>query len=346
MNQINHEDKAGKLHTVSVVIPTYNEEKYICQCLDSNITSDYPKDKLEILVVDGMSTDRTREIVKQFSQDYPYIRLIDNPNRFTPFAFNLGIRNSQKDIVIIMGAHADYAPDYISKCVYYLNEYKADNVGGVLKTVSRDNTLIGKAIAISLSHPFGVGNSKFRTGSKEPRLVDTVFGGCYRADVFYRIGLFNENLIRTQDMEFNHRLSQAGGRILLMPKIVTKYYPHSDLISFIKHNFSDGQWSILPFKYSSNPVRFRHLLPFIFVSGLILGPVFSLIHKYLFWLYAVVLILYLSLNIYFSFQVALKQKDLRLFFPLLIVFPSRHISYGLGSLIGFMKLLFSWKKEK
>ena len=123
-NIVDHGDKAKELTTVSVVIPTYNEEKHISRCLDSNIASDFPKNMLEILVVDGMSTDRTREIVKQFSQDYPYIRLIDNPNRFTPFAFNLGIKNAKNEIILIMGAHSTYSEDYISKCGNILAFYE------------------------------------------------------------------------------------------------------------------------------------------------------------------------------------------------------------------------------
>ena len=159
------------LETVSIVIPTFNEENFISRCLDSVLDNDYPKDKLEILVVDGRSTDSTREIVNQISKDYTYIRLIDNPNRFTPFAFNLGVKNASNEIIMIMGSHSTYAKDYISKSVYYLNKYKSDNVGGVMKTVSRDNTFIGKMIAITISHPFGVGNSTFRTGSNSSKLM-------------------------------------------------------------------------------------------------------------------------------------------------------------------------------
>ena len=341
-----------ELSYASVIVPCYNEEKNIGRCLDSIVANDHPKDKLEVMVVDGMSTDNTRDILKRYTDKYGYIRIIDNYARFTAQAFNLGIKNAQGEVIIIMGAHSEYSKDYISKSIYYLNKYNADDVGGIAKIVPRKNTIIGHSIAIVMSHPFGVGNAYYRISFddskllKKPKFVDTVFGGAYRSDVFERIGLFNENLIRSQDMEFNRRLLRAGGKILLVPDIITTYYARSDLKSFCKHNLSDGQWSILPFKYSSSPVAFRHLLPFIFVSGLVLGPVFSLIHKYLFFFYATVLSIYLFLNIFFSFEVAIKKKDVRLFFPLLIIFPSRHISYGLGAFIGFMKLLFSWKREK
>ena len=116
------------LSTVSVIIPCFNEEQFIAACLDSVINSDFPKEKLEILVVDGLSQDNTREIVEGYSLRYPYIKLLNNPKRYTPFAFNIGIKNSTTEIIIIIGAHSHYHQDYISKCVYYLNEYKADNV--------------------------------------------------------------------------------------------------------------------------------------------------------------------------------------------------------------------------
>jgi len=324
----------------SVVIPVRNEEKFIVKCLDSIINIDYPKEMLEVLVVDGMSIDGTRNIIRDYIQQYSFIKLLDNTKKITPIAFNIGIQQAKGKIIAIMSAHATYEKDYISKCVKYLGEYKADNVGGIMITIPRDNTFVGRAIVSALSNRFGVGGSVFRTGSKEPRWVDTVFGGCYKREVFDRIGLFNENLVNTQDMEFNMRLKKAGGKILLHPDIVSYYYARSDFKSFCKHNFRNGIWAIYPLKFVDHiPVSWRHFIPLVFVSGLIGSAVLSAISHVFLWLLLFIAGSYALANIYFSFKITTKEKDFRYFFIMPIIFATLHIGYGLGSLWGAIKLL-------
>ena len=307
---------------VSVIVPCRNEKNFISKCLDSIIEQDYPKYKLEVLVIDGMSEDGTREIVRDYSQKYPLIKILDNPKKFTPFALNIGIKEARGEVIVRMDAHAGYKKDYVSKCVKYLKEHDADNVGGVMKTRPAKNTLFARAIALVLSHSFGAGGSYFRTGSAKPRWVDTVFGGCYKREVFDKIGLFNENLLRSQDMEFNLRLRRAGGKILLAPDIVSYYYPKSNLRDFFLHNIKDGIWAILPLKFVKIPFRLRHYIPLIFVLTLPLSI----------WPYVL-------LSLFFSLQIALKEKDFRLFFVMPAVFFCRHFGYGLGSVFGLLKLI-------
>ena len=307
---------------VSIIIPCRNEEKFIKRCLDSVLGQDYPKDKLEVLVIDGMSEDRTREIIKEYSEKYPFIKLLENPNKFTPFALNIGIKNAQGEVILRMDAHAGYEKDYVSKCVKYLKEYNADNVGGVMKTLPRKNNLAARAIALCLSHPFGVGGSQFRKGTDKPKWVDTVFNGCYKKEIFDKIGLFNENLIRSQDMEFNLRLKKAGGKILLHPEIVSYYYPKSNLKDFFLHNINDGIWAIYPLKFVKIPLRLRHYIPLIFILTLPLSI----------WPY-------ILLSLFFSAKIAFREKDIRLFFIMPLAFGARHIGYGLGSVWGLVKLL-------
>jgi len=324
----------GKL--VSIIIPYRNEEKFIGKCLDSIINQDYPKENLEVLVVDGMSEDRTREIIQRYSQQYPFIKLLENPQKFTPFGLNIGIKKSRGEVIIRMDAHAGYEKDYVSKCVKYLEEYNADNVGGVIKTLPAKDNLIAKAIAICLSHPFGVA-SDFRLGIKEPKEVDTVFGGCYKRDVFEKIGLFNEKLKRSQDMEFNLRLKRAGGKILLVPEIIAFYYPHSNFKKFLKHNFNDGVWAIYPLKFGIKIFSLRHLLPLIFVGGLIGLFLLSLFSKFFFLLFSLALFFYFLMSLYFSLKIAKKEKDLRFLFLMPLVFANRHFGYGFGSLWGIVR---------
>jgi len=286
-------------------------------------------------VVDGMSEDGTREIVERYTDmslrarslachceqseaisardklrnlgiatSLPALamtlKLLNNPKKVTPCSLNIGIKNAKGEIILWMSAHSRYEKDYISKCVKYLKEYDADNVGGVMITLPRDNAFIGKAIATVLSHPFGVGNSVFRTGAKEPKWVDTVFGGCYKKEVFDKIGLFNESLVRSQDMEFNLRLKKTGGKILLAPDIVSYYYPKSNLKDFFIHNFEDGSWVTYPLKFGIKAFSWRHLIPLFFILGLVGTGILGIFFSPLLWLFLFVLSSYLLVNLYHS----------------------------------------------
>lgn len=311
---------------VSIIVPSRNEERFIADCLKSILNQDYPKDKLEILVVDGNSTDKTREIVESFKfQDSRFkIQLLDNPKVITPSAMNVGIKNAKGEIIIKMDAHSIYDKDYVSKCVEHLMDSGADNVGGVLKAVPSKNTLRAKAIAISLAHFFGAGGSYFRTGTDKPIEVDTVAFGCYWKKTFDKIGLYDERMAQIEDLELNYRLRAAGGKIMLFPDIKAIYYPSSDnLSSFFWHNFTDGIWATYPLKYGFK-VSLRHLIPLIFVLTLPLS----------FWPYILA-------SLFFSFKIAAREKDLKLFFMMPLVFFARHFGYGIGSIWGLLKLLWN-----
>ena len=325
---------------VSVIVPCRNEIRFIEKCLDSIIAQDYPKDKLEILVVDGISKDGTREIVKNYSNKYPFVKLLDNPKKIAPSAMNIGIKEAKGDIIIRMDAHNRYEKDYISKCVEYLQEYKADNVGGIWVTLPGKDTLVAHSIALALSHPFGIGNSYFRRGVREVKEVDTVPFGCYKKEVFKKIGLFNENLIRNQDIEFNLRLKRAGGKILLCPDIVSYYYARPDLKSLFKQNFLNGFWIIYSLRYANMPFSYRHLVPFASVLFLLIGSLITLFYKNFLYLLVGVLSVYGILDIISSLTLSLKH-GLQYFPFLLVTFPTLHFSYGFGSLWGFIKLVVS-----
>jgi len=323
----------SNLPLVSIIIPCRNEEKYIKRCLESIIINNYPKEKLEVIVVDGMSEDKTREIIKEYSKRYLFIKIIENPKKFTPFGLNIGIKESKGEIIVRMDAHAVYEENYIFKCLKYFEEYKADNVGGVIRTLSSKNNLWAKAIAIVLSHPFGAGSSSFRVGSPKPKWVDTVFGGCYKKEVFKKIGFFNERLIRSQDIEFNQRLRKSGGKILLVPDIKVYYCPQSTFKDFLKHNFNDGVWTVYPLKFGIKIFSWRHLIPLFFVLGLIILSEIS------FSLFLFVIFFYFLASIFFSFFVAIKEKNPGLLIVLPIVFANRHFGYGFGSIWGLIKTM-------
>lgn len=323
---------------VSIIIPCRNEEKYISQCLGSLNLQDYPKNKLEIIMVDGASDDGTRKIIESYLDKFTVIKILDNPKKITPISLNIGINNAEGEIIIRMDVHASYESSYVSKCVKYLNEYNADNVGGVIKTVPGENTIIAKAIALALSSKFGAGNSYFRIGSDEPREVDTVPFGCFRKEIFDRIGLFNENLARSQDWELNLRIRRVGGKIVLVPNIEVKYFPKATLKEYFKRNFEDGVWVIYPYKFVDIPFNVRHYVPLIFVISLLgsvfLGLLFNIILPLV-----LIAFLYLSVALYFSFKIALREKEFIYIILMPLVFFTRHLGFGLGSMWGVIKLL-------
>lgn len=322
---------------VSIIIPCCNEERYIGKCLDSIINNDYSKDSLEVLVLDGMSEDRTRAIVEHYADSYPFIRLIDNPRRIVPSAMNIGIKQSQGAIMLRMDAHSTYRKDYISNCVKNLSELDADNVGGVWVTVPGKDSMVAKSISLALSHPFGVGNAHFRIGLKEAQIVDTVPFGCYRKNVFERIGLYNEHLVRNQDIELNLRLRKAGGKIFLSPDIVSYYYARSTLSALARNNFRNGYWVIYSTRFADLPFSARHLVPLAFVSAMIGSLGLSILFNPVIYLFLAVAGSHTAANLVFSFRTA-RGKELSLFPFLVPTFLLLHLSYGLGSLWGIWKL--------
>ncbi len=338
----------SSLPLVSIVVPCRNEKTYIKECVESIASSDYPKGRLEILVVDGMSDDGTREILQSLSESHPYVQMLDNPQKVTPAAFNIGVQHARGEFVMIMSAHATYADDAISKCIKYSQEYDADNVGGIWRIHPRRHSFIDSCTIHALSHPFGVGDAHYRTMAKqEPTWVDTAAYGCYRRKVFEDIGLFNEMLVRGQDMEFNLRLKRAGGKTLLAPDVVINYYARSDLVTFCKHSFRNGLWAVLPFLYSNVvPVSLRHLVPGFFVIFLIVGSLGAIIWPAFKWAFLTILSIYFILNICSSVYIALRKRDWRFLFTMPIIFLSLHLSYGLGSLWGVARSIKELFKRK
>lgn len=325
-------------------MPCRNEARFIARCLESIIANDYLKDRLEILVVDGMSDDGTWNIVGDFARRHPEVKKLRNPRLITPAALNLGISHARGEMIFRIDAHARVERDYLRLCVEGLHKHGVDNIGGVMETLPADDGLIAKAIAASMSHPFGVGNSGFRIGTEQVVATDTVFGGCYRREVFEKIGLFNERLMRTQDMEFNQRLRKAGGRILLDPTIRCSYYASADLQLFARHNFHDGLWAILPFAHSGVlPVRLRHLLAGAFTGTIIFSLILGIWFEPLRFLLAAMMGIYVATSLVSSVHIAWRKRDFRYACLLPVVFGVRHFAYGFGSLCAVVRLASSRK---
>jgi cellulose synthase/poly-beta-1,6-N-acetylglucosamine synthase-like glycosyltransferase len=329
----------NSLPFVSVIVPCRNEEKYIGKCLESIIGQDYPKEKTEIIVIDGMSKDKTREIIQKFTTKYPNIKLFDNSKKIQSRGFNIGIKEAQGNILIILGAHTIIAPDFISRNIEYLEKTNADCVGGPIKSIN--NSFVGRAVSLVISSPFGVGGAKFRYSQKE-RYVDTVAYGAYRREVFDKIGLFDERLVRNQDIEFNNRLRKADGRIFMTPQIKSYYQAPETLAKLWRQNFRNGLWNIYTQKLVPGSLRIRHFVPLCFVGGLLGSSIltfFTSVGKMLFVLMAGS---YILANLFFSIKISFK-KGLKYLVVLPITFFTLHFSYGLGSIWGLLTL---WKIKK
>lgn len=325
---------------VSVIVPCKNEEKFITKVLNSLIDQDYPKENLEILVVDGMSSDGSQNVIKEYEKKYAYIKLLENSKSITPAAMNLGIKQARGNIIIKMDAHSVYEKNYISKCIDYLTKYDADNVGGILVTRPGNESIMAKAIARSLSHFFGVGSSPFRKQSTKPRFVDTVAFGCYKKSVFETIGYYDERLVKSSDMELNTRLTRAGGKILLVPEIVAYYYADATIASFLRHNFIDGFWTTYPLAFVPNFLHPRHLLPLFFVAVIVFSLILGVFSSLFLTIAFSVLSIYFFASFVTSFHIAGEKKDGRYFFLMPLAFATRHFGYGIGSLWGLIILFY------
>ena len=325
---------------LSVICPIYNEEKYIAKCIDSILAQDYPKDDLEVIFVDGMSNDRTREIVNEYTNKYPFIRLIDNPEKIVPPAMNKGIKTAKGDIIMRLDAHATYEKNYFSVLVHALKELGADNVGAVCKTDVLNKTPKTLAIREVLSNKFGVGNSVFRTGVDKVMEVDTVPFGCWKREVFDKYGLYDVRLVRNQDIELNKRILRGGGKICIVPDTFCTYLARETYKGLAKNNFGNGKWNILTVFYTKqfSSLSIRHFIPLLFVLSLIVPTILSLVYTPFLIISFLSLLAYVSLLGMISLKLSINKK--LNFIYLLTSFLALHLSYGWGSLMGLMKLPF------
>jgi glycosyltransferase involved in cell wall biosynthesis len=332
------------LKSVTIIIPCRNEEKYIAQCLDSIIASDYPQDTLEILVMDGQSEDNTRQLVQQYTRQYSFIRLIDNPQKTVPYAMNLGVKAAKGSFIIRLDAHSSYPSNYFTKLIQWHDKLQADNVGAVWITDVLYKTRTSIAIKLVCSDKLGVGNSLFRVGVEEVMEVDTVPFGCYRRAVFEKYGLYDERLTRNQDIEFNKRIKNRGGKIYLVPDITCTYYARETYKALAKNNFANGLWNILTAYYTKSlkSLSLRHFVPFLFVLSLCLPILGIFVFSPLIWITFTAFILYVIAVSVRSAQ--LDRRDTTIL-HVIVAFFTLHFSYGLGSLIGILNI-FRLRKLK
>lgn len=332
--------------TVDVIIPCRNEENYIASMLKTVIEQDYDRDKLTIWVIDGESSDKTKEKIKSVSQVYPQVKLLNNPSRTTPHALNVGINNSHSDFVVRMDCHAEYPSNYVSTLIQNSLKLNADNVGAALETLPAKNTNKAAGIALALSLPISVGNSMFRIGGTQVVEVDTVPFGCFKRSIFEKVGLFDEEMLRNQDDEFNARIKKSGGKIFLLPDLIVKYFPRSDFKSLWRMYFQYGEFKLRSNLKSKSVVSIRQFAPMILIAGII-GAKFLLLFnmtKPLAFLPELAYILLLLSFYFFSDNSLVKKASSAIKMQALIATIIIHFSYGLGYFKGIMDYLLNTKK--
>ncbi|KGN98576.1 glycosyl transferase [Porphyromonas macacae] len=322
---------------ISIIIPVYNEELFIENCLDSVLAQDYPMESLEVIVVNGNSSDKTKQIIHE---RYPKVIVLENPDKIVPISMNIGIKQSKGEYIVRLDAHSLYPNNYLRKLIEASIILKADNVGTVCLTDVRNKTLKGLAIKTVLGNRFGVGNSMFRTGVDRIKEVDTVPFGCFKKDVFQRFGFYNEHLIRNQDIELNKRIKQGGGKIYLIPDTYCIYFARDNYKSFARSNYGNGLWNILTIFYTKNckALSLRHFIPLLFVCSLLIPTIIGVFIPSFFYITCFSFLTYLIFITFFSIKEKLDNTTLSI--PHLIwAFTTLHFPYGWGSIIGLFKVL-------
>jgi succinoglycan biosynthesis protein ExoA len=321
--------------SVSVIVPVLNEAQYIASCLQAIISQDYPSDQVEILVVDGMSTDRTREIVADFAARDSRIRLLLSPKRRTPFSMNIGVAASSGEILVRIDGHSVVARDHVRRCVDFLLRSGADHVGGLMR--QKGTTYLARAIALVLSSPAGVGSARFRYTDQEQD-IDTVPFGAYRLETVLRLGGFDEAFPIGQDSELDYRIIRDGGRVRINPAISTDYFCRDSLTALSRQFFRYGRAKAhILHKHGGLPSP-RALAPAGFVATLSALTVTSMISRSARRLLAMMAFAYALLcgaaTIRISSRHGWRHAPL---LPLIMVVL--HFSHGIGFLAAFPRFL-------
>ena len=334
---------------VTVIMPIRNEAAFIERSLRSVMAQDYAGRLLEVLVVDGMSDDGTREIVRRLisrdaktSQGPETVLMLDNPSLIVPFAFNHGLERARGDVIVRVDGHCEIPTDYVSRCVGQLIQSGADCAGGVIKTVGE--TPAAQFIAVAQSSVFGVGGAAFRTGRTNSGFTDTLAFGAYHRVVFERHGTFDVEFVRNQDDEFNYRVLHGGGTIWLDPSIEAIYYSRASLAGLWKQYFQYGFWKVRVLQKHPLQMRLRQFVPPIFVGFVLLSILAAPLLPAFGYAGFGLLALYLIALLGSSFS-TVRRAGWRGVMVVPLAFVALHWGYGLGFLAGLMKSWNRWGQD-
>ena len=333
---IKENDMEKNMPFVTAIIVVYNEEQYIGQAVRSFLEQDYPADRMELLIIDGGSTDHTVEAARKSVQQHTLsheqcmpVRYLENPKRVLAAGWNIGIREAKGDYVVRIDAHAQADPQLIRKCILILLENPdIACAGGHIE--AKPLTEKGRLIADVLSSPFGVGNSRFRYAEKSG-YVDTVAYGVYRKAIFDKAGFFNEEFVRNQDNDMHGRIKECGGRFYLDTSVHSIYHSRETVKALMKQGFGNGKWTVLVWKMSESKqgLSLRHMVPLAFVLANTVLAVLGMFHKTFRRFFAGMYAVYFGAAVFFAAQ---KTDKFSSICKMCGCYWLLHMSYGLGSL--------------
>jgi succinoglycan biosynthesis protein ExoA len=323
---------------VSVIVPVRNEERYLGRCLSRLLAQDYPRDRFEIVVVDGLSEDRTRQVVQDLLRDRaaipPVLRMIDDPARERATALNAGVRAAAGDVIMRVDARSILPVDYVRKCVETLEATGADNVGGIQQPIA--DSPMQEAIGLAMSHPFGVGDAQFRIGRKSG-FVDTVYLGSFRREVFARVGLFDDVVpVLSEDSDLNERIREHGGTVYLNAEIRAGYYPRDTLAGLIVLYGRYGVARAGNVLKHRRMTSWRQAVPPLFVLALAALGGLTVVHGAFGLGFAAVLGTYVLCDVVAATSLAATHGKWHLWPRLIAVFPCMHVAWAIGFFQGLI----------
>jgi len=318
-------------YNVTAIVPCRNERESIKRCVLS-ILSQEKCGGVEVIVVDGQSDDGTSTILKKLALEYPSLKVLTNLKRTMPTGVNIGIQAACGRYIAIMGAHNRYAPDYLRQSVQVLEEMNVDNVGGSM--ICEGSSHVQRAIGLAHHSRFSVGGASWHNPEYDGP-AETVFGGVYRREVFERIGLLDEELVRNQDDEFNLRLIQSGGRIWHSPRIRSWYKPRQNLAALFRQYMQYGYWKVRVIQKRKAAASPRQLVPGAFVFLLVCLPLAGLWWRGATWAWIGLVTTYFTTSVFVSIGIAARE-GWRFLYALPLVFACYHFGYGIGTVRGMV----------
>jgi cellulose synthase/poly-beta-1,6-N-acetylglucosamine synthase-like glycosyltransferase len=322
-------------------MPIRNEAAFIERSLAAVLAQDYPPDRLEVIVADGLSTDGSRQIVQTLQTQHENLRLLDNPGRITSAGLNACLAQARGEILVRVDGHCEISRDYVRRCVEHLRSDGIDCVGGPLETVAETNP--GQGIALAMQSPFGVGGAAFRIGAKKTMLTDTVAFPAYKRSVIEQAGPFDEEMRCNEDDEYSYRLLKLGATILLASNVRSQYYCRNNLHSLWRQYFRYGYWKVRVLQKHPRQMKLRQFIPAAFIIALFAAMALAFFFPTVRILPALVAGAYAAANVSASIWTACKGNwKQAVFLP--IVFGTLHLSYGMGFLAGMARFWNHWSK--
>lgn len=327
------------MSSVSIIVPCYNEQTTIHELLNAIYHQTYPRSKIAVIIADGMSTDGTRQAIKNFQLEHPdlSIQVVDNVHQTIPSGLNQAIKASSDEFIVRLDAHSAPLTNYVESCVEALQSDLGDNVGGVWQIEPGGEGRQARAIAAAAAHPLGVGDARYRIGG-DAQKVETVPFGAFRRTLIDRIGFYDETLLANEDYEFNARIREKGGTVWFDPNIRSIYYARSTLSALATQYWRYGFWKARMLRRYPKTLRWRQLLPPLFVISICLFVLLSLLIPAAFWLLIIEIGLYVVVLLVAGIQCAAKKRDINMILNVPFAIATMHITWGVAFLWSFIKV--------